>query len=209
MITDYASLLTQIAGLLVREDLTDDIPGFVQLLEARLKDDPRARKLQDRANFAVSADGVALPSDFQELESWAHDGPTYFGPIHITGPESLPELKARCGLTGPPAYAAIIDSSPTPIARFAPVPDDTYTTKMTYWRTITPLSATVTTNWLLLERPDIYLYGSALAAAPRLRDDERVPLWEGFYNQRMDELDAATERKRFGGQLRRHVTPMG
>lgn len=205
MITDYATLQSELATLLNRDDLTSAIPGFIQDCESRLRRDPRAYRLVSRGSFSVSGDGAQMPSDMAELESWYHDGPSYYGPIHIVNRDDLSDLKIGLGTTGVAAYAALVDGR----ARFAPVPDGTYLTQMTYWQKLPRLSASVTTNWLLLEHPDIYKYGSALFAAPYLREDERVNVWSAFYEAALDELDLATQRARFGGALARHVTPIG
>lgn len=205
MITDYASLQTAIATLLNRTDLDDAIPGFIQDCESRLRRDPRARRLTNRGNFTISADGATLPSDLYEIESWYHAGPTYYGPLFVTDPKSIPELQIQHGPTGVPGFYAVVDGQ----ARFAPTPDGTYTTRMTYWRKVSSLSASNTTNWLLLDSPDVYKYGAALFAAPFLRDDERIATWATLYEQGLNELDQATERARFGGALRRNVTPIG
>ena len=208
LITDYATLQTEIASLLNRGDLESAIPGFIQDLEAWLKDDPRARKLTTRSPFSVGADGVNLPADFQEMDAIYHDGPVYYEPVHMVTPEQIPHLKLDHGITGPPAFAAVFEGDPMTLS-FAPAPDDTYELKMTYFRTITSLSDASTTNWLLLERPDIYKFGACITAAPHLKHDERLATWEAIYNQRLDELSSATERKRFGRANRRQVRPFG
>jgi hypothetical protein len=205
MITDYASLQTALANLLGRGDLTSHIPGFIQDLEAELKDDERVRKHADRGTLNVSGDGVLLPTDMMELESWYHDNDTYRGAIETVGVDAIPQLKQQYGATGVPLYAAIVDGR----ARFAPTPDATYATKMTYWRTITALSDANTTNWLLLDRPDIYKYGAARFSAPFLKEDERLPTWDALYQRALDQLSDATQRAQFGGPLRRQVTPIG
>ena len=161
-ITNYATLQTELKNLLNRTSLTDDVPGFIQDLESDLMDDERAWKYTDRGVVAVSADGLAMPSDLKRIEAWYHDGQVYYGPLEIVNADMIPVLKRTNGTTGVPRYAAVVDGR----ARFAPAPDGSYSTKMTYWRAITPLSATNTTNFLLLARPDIYKYGAALYAAP-------------------------------------------
>lgn len=204
-ITDYDSLQTVLANLLLRTDLTTHIPGFIQDLESELQDEERARKLANRANFAVSGNGIAMPTDLFEIEDWYHDSATLRDPIEVVVASMLPKLKNRYGSTGVPLFAAIVDGK----ARFAPVPDTTYTTQMTYWRRIVPLSATQPTNWLLLDRPDIYKYGAARFSAPFLKNDERLPVWDGLYQRALDQLSDATQRAQFGGATRRQVPPLG
>ena len=205
MITTYSELQTSIANWLIKTNLTSTIPEFIQLAEARLKRDHRARKLQN-TSMLVSADDHSLPSDFHTLETLSHDGTTYFGAVQIVPADRLPEIKARLGTTGAPVYAAILDG----IVRFAPAPDGTYTLKFSYWRKVDSLSDSNPTNWLLDDHPDIYLYGALLESAPFLKDDNRIPVWGQRYEAALEELTAMTQDNQFGGgSSGRHFTPIG
>lgn len=207
MITDYDSLLAAVTDWLNRSDLTEAAKTFVQLAEQRFRRDERCRKLQDRGAFSISADAAALPSDFLALQSWYHDGGTYFGPIEIVGADELGTLKGRHGATGVPRHAAIVDGT----ALFAPAPDATYSTRMIYWRKIEALSASNPTNWLLEEHPDLYLYGALVHSGSYLKDappqeiDPRMEM-ESILN----EISRATWQQQFGGgTMRRRFTPIG
>ena len=205
LVTNYSTLQTHIADTLNRGDLTSVIPNFIQQFEAEARRDERFRRLAEVSSFGISADGVSLPSDFYQLESWYHDGATYFGPIGQVNPDMIGKLKGVYGDTGVPQFAALVDGK----ARFAPEPDATYTTRMTYWRKINNLSATITTNWLLDEAPDIYLYGCLLESAPYLKDDERLGTWMSLYESRVEKLWIAEQDKQFGGSIQRVYTPIG
>lgn len=45
------------------------------------------------------------------------------------------------------------------------------------FKSVTSLSDSNTTNWLLTAHPDAYLYGALLEAAPYLLDDSRLAMW--------------------------------
>ena len=194
-----------IAVPLIRTYLTTPIKTFFQLAEASVKRDKRVRKLTNRGTFSISADGSALPSDFHSLESWYHDGPTYYGPIEIVNADMIGHLKGKTGTTGPPAHAAIVDG----LARYAPEPDGTYSTQMTYWAKVSSLGSGNTTNWLLDDHPDIYVYGSLVHTAPYLKDDARVAIWQSLLESALEQLDRATEDEMFSGTLTRHFRPIG
>lgn len=49
-------------------------------------------------------------------------------------------------------------------------------------RDITPLTAVETTNWMLTNHPDVYLFGSLVEAIPYVGNDERIPLWQAKYD---------------------------
>ena len=204
-VTTYQELQDHIADTLIRTDLTTPIKTFIQLAEASFKRDKRVRKLTNRGTFSISADGSALPSDFHSLESWYHDGPTYYGPIEIVNADMIGQLKGKTGTTGPPAHAAIVDG----LARYAPEPDGTYSTQMTYWAKVSSLSTGNTTNWLLDDHPDIYIYGSLVHTAPYLKDDARVAIWQSLLESALEQLDRATEDAMFSGTLTRQFRPIG
>ena len=207
-ITTYQELQDHIANTLIRSDLTTVITSFIQLAEAGFKRDKRFRKLTDRGNFSVSADGSTLPSDFQSLESWYHNGPTFYGPIKVVNSDMIGHLKGNKfgGVPGTPAFASIVDGT----ARYAPEPNDTFITQMLYWRKVAPLSTTNTTNWLLDDHPDIYVYGSLVHSAPYLKDDNRLPMWQELLNAAVEQLDDATEEEMFSGTLHRSIPrPIG
>jgi hypothetical protein len=204
--TDYASLQTNIADWLIRTDLTNAIKVFIQNFESKAKRDYRVRRLKDRGTFTITGDGDTVPSDIISIESWYHNGATYFGPLEIVNPNSIGELKAIHGSSGVPIFAAM--RTPTEVI-YAPAPDGNYDTQMVYWATLTELSDTNTTNWLLNDHPDIYLYGSLVESAPYMRDDERLVVWKSELEERLERLHALTQSQQFGGALRRQVPAIG
>lgn len=196
LIDSYTNLKTVIADWLVRTDLGDVVPTFIQTAEARLKRDPRVRKLRTQA-LALKAQTVNLPSDFKRLEALYFDGPTYFGDIDTVATGQLGDVEATKGETGVPSHTAIIGQT----LRLAPVPDKTYNARLAYWATIDPLSDNTQSNWLLTDYPDIYLYASLLPSAPYLRDDPRLAVWERELEKALAELKRHTDDQAYGGSL--------
>jgi hypothetical protein len=208
LVTDYSSLQAHIADTLNRSDLTGVIPNFIQQFEEWAITDGRAKRLVEQAAFSISADSIALPTGLIELDSWYHDGATYYGAIEIVDPSGLAQIKAAYGLTqtGVPAFASIVNGR----ARFAPAPDATYSTKMTYWESIEELSDSNTSNWLLDSHSNIYLYGALLESAPYLKDDPRTQIWGSELEKRLNALEQYNTNLRFGGAVRRSLPrPIG
>lgn len=56
------------------------------------------------------------------------------------------------------------------------------------FRDVTSLSASVSTNWLLTNHPDVYLYGSLLEAQPYLMDDARIASWAQIFERVVSEV---------------------
>jgi hypothetical protein len=201
LVTDYSSLQAHIADTLNRSDLTGVIPNFIQQFEEWAMIDERVRRLIEQSAFSIGADGVSLPTGLVQLDSWYHDGGTYYGPIRIVSPDALADIKAKqdLGTAGVPAYASIVNGT----ARLAPTPDATYATKMTYWETLTPLSDSNTTNWVLDDHSNLYLLGALMEASPYLKDDQRVPVWETQLEKRLEKLRIYNDNLRFGGSVQR------
>lgn len=211
LVTTYATLKDHIADTLNRNDLTSVIPNFIQQAEAQFKRDFRLRKLSDRGTFSITGDGQSLPTDFYRLDSWYHDGASYYGPIQIVSQDEIGRLKGSYGDSGVPQFAAIIpsDGVDAPTIRFAPEPDGTYDTKMVYERRVVDLSDTNTSNYLLVEAPDIYLYGALVESAPYLKDDNRLGLWKTLLEERIEAYRISQQDARWGGSIRRPYTPIG
>lgn len=69
-------------------------------------------------------------------------------------------------------------------------------------RDITPLTAVETTNWMLTNHPDVYLFGSLVEAIPYVGNDERIPLWQAKYDAAFAEVrrpDADTSLADYAG----------
>jgi hypothetical protein len=66
---------------------------------------------------------------------------------------------------------------------FVPTPNDAYEFEVVYWQQPPLLDNANQTNWLTDYAPDVLLYGSLLQATPFLKNDERISVWEGFYEQ--------------------------
>ena len=84
--------------------------------------------------------------------------------------------------TGNPLLFTVIDGS----LQIAPIPDQAYTFELTYRQQLPALSSINTTNWLLQEYPDIYLYASLLAAQAYIIDDGRITILHSLYEEAVD-----------------------
>lgn len=187
-ITSYSTLRDQVTAHMMRGADTDfiaEVPTLIQLAEARLKRDKRVRQTWIIDPVAISAERLTLPTDFKTLTSFALTGPTYFGPLNQVSMNELENLKSTQGdAAGVPSHFAL-DGGFIYVHK---VPGETYSGRLVYERTIVNLSDSVTSNWLLASHPDIYLYSALLEAAPYLKDDERIAVWETFREQRLEEL---------------------
>lgn len=205
MITDYASLQTDVISTLARSDIAAYVPDMIQRGEGRLRNDVRIRSNTCRGTFTITQDGDTLPSDYGELDAWYHDGTSYKGRIEIVNLAELAMVKRRLGDTGMPRYAAIADVTSGNRLYYGPSPSQSYVTYMSYRRLLTALSDTNTTNWLLLDSPHIYLYATLAESAPWLKNDARLPMWEAQLERRIQDFFMTQNRKQYSGHV--HARP--
>jgi hypothetical protein len=195
MIATYAELQTAIADFLNREDLTAVIPTFIRLAEARMDRDLRHWRQEQRSNADLDAQYSALPPDFlQPIRLQILAGPS--GEVAPISTAQMLQLRGdRADLVGRPTNYAITGGS----IELYPTPDDTYASSLVYYGRTPALSVSNTTNWLLTEAPDAYLYGSLVHAAPYLKDDARLAVWESMFKLSLDTLNSSSEDAKYGG----------
>lgn len=202
----YSNLRDAIGEHLNRTDLTSSeaiTADLIKLAEAKFAREPRLRYLV-KADINVSADAYALPSGYRELVSLYHDGDTYFGPLKVVSPDRIAEHKSRLGDSGVPEVVAVVGTA-NPTLRFAPEPNQTFTFKLIYNSTLrgNELSGTNTSNWLLENHPDIYLYGALVEAEAYLQEDQRIAVWKQLLEESLRHYHIDQQRREFGGNLSR------
>lgn len=189
-IVDYASLQTYITQLLAREgdtDITTYVPDFIQMCESDLNLNLRAREMITTSNINPSASNkfVPLPDGFLEVISFNDN----FGePLEAVPMDILEELRYASG-SGNIQYYAL--TSQIEFERTAPASQQY---PMTYFKELD--IATDDTNGILTKYPNLYVYGSAMHAAPFLHDDERLQMWAAFMKQTITDLNNKARRSR-------------
>lgn len=194
---DYDGLKAAIADWLERYDLDDAIPDFIQLAEARIK-----RRVRD-----------ITPLTAAETTNWMltnHPDVYLFGSLveaipYVGNDERIPLWQAKydaalAEVRRPDAdtsladyaglKAAIADWLNRPdideiIPEFIQLAEARIKRRV---RDITALSDGNTTNWVLTNHPDVYLFGSLSESAPYLGQDERVVLWQAKYDAAFAEV---------------------
>jgi len=198
-IVDYATLQNAVGQWLNRSDLTDQIPAFIQLCEAQLK--RKLRRTTVRATTFISTEATALPGDAAELRSvrLVSDQPFLDRPLVIGTPEFIGDRRAELNaVPGRPKYATLVGGQLVVV----PIPDQVYQAEVYYFQQLTPLSTTNTTNSVLTEAPDLYLFGALKEAEPFLEHDERIQVWETKYADALTQLLDVRDREEFNASLR-------
>lgn len=188
-LNSYAALKTSIGDFLNRDDLTAVIPDFISLAEAQINRDIRHYEMENRATAQLDSQYLARPTDWVETIR-----------MHITGGGTR-TLDLLSGAAMSDKRAGADDTSGEPrYFRHAerafevyPTPDGTYNVEILYYQKIPALSDTNTSNWLLSEAPDVYLYGSLLHSSPYLAEDARVNVWAQLYAAAKDNVNRAAD----------------
>ncbi len=189
-LTTYAQLQSSIdAWLGNRGDIDSEIKDFIALAEARMWMDLRIRAMEARTTDTASAEYLTLPSDFIALRSIKIGGHV----LDYMTPDRM-ERTANSDTTGQPKTYSIVGDE----LQFAPTPDQSYTVELAYFKRLPALSDSNTSNWILTNVPQLYLYGALLEAEPFLENDQRVALWGAQFQASLDKLNLAEQEGRFG-----------
>jgi hypothetical protein len=76
-----------------------------------------------------------------------------------------------------------------------PTPDLAYPWEINYYRLPALLDQTNTTNWITQYVPQTLLYRTLLECAPFIKNDDRMPTWEGLYETSLGALGAEDMKK--------------
>lgn len=191
-IVDYASLLTAVSNWVNRSDLSVIAPDFVSFGEARIYRDLRVASMEGTFSTAIASGVIPVPTGYIEMKS-----------ARINGGYALERKDVEWIYANYPTRSA--DRMPRFFARegqnliFGPYPDSAYTVKGSYYKRLTPLSVSNTTNWMIADAPDLILFAALCEAAPYLQDDARVALWEKKYDQIKRRIQANDEQEEFSG----------
>lgn len=179
-LSTYAGLRVAIANVLKRSDLVADIPDLITLAEAQMNQRLDLRQ-QDTTTTIATVAGTAtvtLPSGVIAIRALQITSPTPYVTLDYVTPEYLREMYASAGQSRPEVYTTYGLT-----AVLAPIPDGIYTLTATYKSTITALSDSNTTNFVLTAYPDVYLYGALANAGPYINDPARVSVWQASFER--------------------------
>ncbi len=177
-LASYTDLTGAVASWLHRSDLNSQVPDFISLAESRINNDLRHRAMETSTASTIASGVIAVPTNYIELKD------AY---VSSTSPyANLDRKTAEWVYENYPNRTAGGDA-PKFIARegsnfiFGPFPTDGLVVTLVYYNRFAPLSSSV--NSVFTAYPGLWLYGSLIEAAPYLKDDKRLPLWEQKFSQ--------------------------
>ena len=185
-ITTYAELQAAIVDKLENDELTNSTDQFIQSAEAKINRKVNALDAERQATSTYDSSNtdrlVSLPSSYRRMMS----------------------LKIKPSSAADSEYRSMTYVSPERIQEY-------YQHKDPYWYTLrrnleinTLVSssyqllihynkrwdiATDSTNWLLTNNPDLYLYGACVEAEAHMVNDARIPLWKSLFEEAINEIN--------------------
>ena len=195
-LSNYTGLKASIADFLNRDDLTAVIPDFVSLAEAQINRDIRHWKMEARTSGQQDPadEYMQIPADWVETIRLHLTG-TGTSVVNLVSRDAMADKRAaQENAAGTPRMYTHADGQ----FQLYPTPDATTNFELLYYQKI-PSLITNTDNWLLLEAPDVYLYGALLHSAPYLAEDARVAVWAQMYSAAVQRLNQVSEDAMFSG----------
>lgn len=181
-LANYAELTTAIGMWEERTFTSTETDQFIRLTEAKadrkLRQDFRRRT---SATINTDASGVGtLPTGFVGMTSLVRD---------VLGSEPLKQVSWDALITRNPYEigddAGVYAINGTTIM-VAPVTDDDFIAKFS--ATLTGLSGSETTNWLLTLAPDYYLFGCQAAASAYVKDYQTAMMLQAQADAILEDL---------------------
>lgn len=187
----YSELKTAIAGELHRTDLTTKIIDFVSQCESRLQKVCKLVEFEASGSVAVTNGTGTLPTDYAGMRS-AHWSYSPERPLTYITPDRFAALLRESGV---PDNYTIVGSS------IKVAPGLTGTLTIDYKARFSPLSDNNTTNSLLTNHPNVYLYGSLIYAGFHTRDSGLVASAREMFNDEVSLVRMDNAERKYGSAL--------
>jgi len=204
-ISNYTELKTAVANWLDRDDLTDRIPEFIALAEARFNRVLRIRAMESKqtASTVAGQQNLALPARFVQMRN-VQINTSPVTPMQYVTPEIFDRLYGG-SVTGTPKFYSIIANE----LQLGPTPDTVQTIEMLFYQKFEALSSDGDTNWVLTNAPDVYLYGALMEAEPFIMNDARLPLWATGFQTAISDIQEQDNKDRHSGSALRVMNTGG
>lgn len=197
----YSGLSASVASWMNRTDLAAVIPDFVTIVESRIARDLRLRNQIVTSNLSATGgvQTVALPADWLEFENLTVTlTGTADTPLQYLTIEQMDAKYPNGGSTGRP-FVYTIEG---PNILLGTPPDLAYTIGVLYYARF-PSLVTAATNWLMVNFPNVYLYGAMREAALFTMNDERAGHWDALYTKTVKDVQDIDDQAAHSGSALR------
>jgi len=197
LLNDLRAYLERGATLATDPTVYEQLPQLINMAERRLA---RELKVQGTINV-VNSTFIIGDSVYAKPDRWRETVSMFVGTgaSNNTRQEIFPRAYEYIRLynpdptdTGTPRFYADYDYSHWLIS---PTPSAAFPYEILYYELPPLLDDTTQTNWFTEFAPNILLYASLLEATPFLKNDERIQVWESFYNRALAALNGEDIRQ--------------
>lgn len=204
----YETLTSTVEDYLERDDATlvSQIPLFIMLGERRVARDLKilGLKIAVTDSFIEGNSVVAKPIRWLNDSSFNIGTGTSYNTRLFLLQRSIEWCRTYWPdptQTGTPKYYA--SDYNYDFWFLVPTPDDTYPYEAIYYETPQLIDATVSTNFLTENAPEVLTYATLLETASYLKDDERVPIWTDYYEKAKKALGEEDMRRIYDAYSKR------
>lgn len=196
---NFSNLKATVKRRSKRNDVSDDdLNDYIIQCEAEFYNNAiaplRLRSMEARATASVSTSSrfLELPDLFLQMRRLKANDPYsggYDTDIRYMAPEQIP----ICGLSTLPTYFTV-----TTQLEFDSTPDQAYTIEMQYVKKLTALDDTNTTNDVLTNHPNIYLYGALWALFTDYQEGDLSSYYYNLFIQAIQGANNTDQAGRYG-----------
>jgi hypothetical protein len=191
----YSDLTAAIGNWLQRSDLAALLPNFVQLFEACANRRLRVRQQEATAALTPAGGVVALPADYLAWRrlTWTGNPRQELGYVEPSWLQAAyPDLPADI-----PRVFTIEGGN----IKTMPLDPGNIALELVYFQQIPSLAAN-STNWLMSQHPDLYLFGALTEAQAYTVNAETAALWKARRDELFDEIEKLSNKSRGAGAVR-------
>ncbi|HLH96439.1 MAG TPA: hypothetical protein VKW08_15090 [Xanthobacteraceae bacterium] len=191
----YTDLTTAIGNWLQRQDLAAVTPSFVQLFEACANRRLRVRQQEATVELTPANGVVVLPADYLAWRRLTWTGnprqelafvePSWLQAAYPDLPTDTPRVFT---IEGGNILTMPLDPTDTAL-------------ELVYFQQIPSLAAN-STNWLMSQHPDLYLFGSLAEAEAYTVNPDAAALWKSRRDELFDEIERLSNKSRGAGAVR-------
>lgn len=198
MSTTFDSLLTDVRDYLERgfsagsDPLVfEQLPRLVTLAERRLARDMKLQGFQNQIVTVLQPNVAVIPKpdrwrDTVSINIGTGVNLTLRTQLYLRSYEYCRSTYPDETITGQPIYFADYDYL---YWLLVPTPDLPYPMEVLYYELPPLLNANLQTNWFTQYAPNALLYATLLEATIFLKNDDRIPVWQQFYQDAVNSLN--------------------
>mgnify|MGYP006267571547 CR=1 FL=1 len=186
-LANYSDLQTSVSNWSKRSDLTSLFADFVVLAEEEINGqlDIRLQDTYITPSTVAGTETVSVPNDIINTRSLVVSSVTPNVALEYRTPDQLHKDWPYGTQSIPRAYSVIGS-----LFYLAPIPDAVYTLELYYKSRVPALTSTNTTNYLLTNYPNIYLFGVLKKLSEYIRDKEGFALYSDKFKAAIDAANA-------------------